>query len=204
MAEILQFKPKQTEKFGFKKVQKKQIDSESKKQLDLFLTQQADLLKLPIQIDPFEMALLLDEQNDPKASEAYQKAIKESDSISDAYCNLGIILSKNGQIADAFDCFTESISKDPRHFESHYNLANLYLDIGNSKLAINHYLFASKIEENYSNLYFNLGLAYALENDYQSALDNLQYFKAISEPEEQEKANQLIISLEKSIKSKEK
>lgn len=77
---------------------------------------------------------------------SFEKAIEHDDSTADAFCNLGIIESKSGQNNEAFDCFTRSIAEDPRHLESHYNLSNLYFDIGNLGLAHEHYEIAAKLD----------------------------------------------------------
>ena len=79
--------------------------------------------------------MLLDEREDRRAADSYRRAIAEGDCPADAYCNLGIIESKAGRMAKAFDCFTKSLEHDPRHFESHYNLGNLYFEEDNLRLA---------------------------------------------------------------------
>ncbi len=57
----------------------------------------------------------------------------------------------------AFDCFTVSLAKDPWHFESHYNLGNLYLDKEDFHLAklrhnqfagVTHFLHHMQIDDN--------------------------------------------------------
>ncbi|MCB0280696.1 MAG: hypothetical protein KDD94_14395 [Calditrichaeota bacterium] len=201
MAEILQFKPRETEKFGFKKVQKKEIDPISDQQMDLFRSQKAGLLHLPVQVDPFDLALMLDEQNDPKAVEAYKLAVEGSESIPDAYCNLAIIYSKNGQLDDAFDSLSKALVTDSRHFESHYNIANLYFDISNYRLAMYHYQFAAKINDQYPNLFFNLGLTLAMNSDYSLALQALNHYIEFEDIENTEKADELIDRIKKSINS---
>ena len=66
----------------------------------------------------------------------YLKAIESKDSIADAYCNLGILESQDKNYSKAIDCFTLCLKEDPRHFEAHYNLANLYAEIGNFMFAL--------------------------------------------------------------------
>ena len=100
----------------------------------------------------------MDERHDDRAEELYRRAIAEGDLVADAYCNLGIIASQAGRIAKAFDCFTKSLEHHSRHFESHYNLGNLYLEGDNLRLAKMHYELAAKINPTFPNLYFNLGL----------------------------------------------
>lgn len=80
----------------------------------------------------------------------------------DAYCNLGIMETRAGRTARAFDCFTKSLAHDPRHFEAHYNLGNLYFEEDTLRLARLHYELAAEIDPNSPNLHFNLGLVLTL------------------------------------------
>ena len=54
----------------------KKIDAELRGQLNLFREPKGQLLQLPLQLSPFEEALLLHERGDETAGEAYQKAIR--------------------------------------------------------------------------------------------------------------------------------
>src|SRR2546422_3791168 len=67
----------------------RQIEAELQGQLNLF--RGAESGKLSRLLTPFEEALLLHEQGDPKAAEAYREAISDGDNLPEAYCNLGII-----------------------------------------------------------------------------------------------------------------
>ena len=91
--------------------------------------------------------LQLDEQGDKqRAKIGYLQAIEQEDSMADAYCNLAIIESLGGRHAKAIDSFTNCLKIDPRHFEAHYNLANLYGEIGNFPLAKAHYEISIQLE----------------------------------------------------------
>src|SRR5262249_37031108 len=128
MAQILKF-PAQASKLGFKRVKRRAKCGEHQDQLDLFPRPAAQILDFDGGLGRFEQALLFDERGDPKAAELYARAIEEQDCVADAYCNLGIIESQNGNTGKAFDCFTTSLKHDPRHSEAHYNLGNLYFDV---------------------------------------------------------------------------
>jgi tetratricopeptide (TPR) repeat protein len=133
MTKVIQFPGSNPEKFGFKPVRKKQKPASGVPgQLNLFSGGKVRSLR---QLSVFEEALMLDEQGDDRAREHYLKAIEAGDSVADAYCNLGIIESEKQNNIEAIDCFTKSLKEDPRHFEAHYNLANLYAEIGNLPLA---------------------------------------------------------------------
>ena len=199
VGKILEFIPKQPDKFGFEKVKKrKKAPTNTRGQLNLF-SPVGQVLKLPTDIGPFEEALMLDERNDLRAEEFYRQAISEGDSTGDAYCNLGIIVSKAGLTAKAFDCFTKSLENNPRHFESHYNLGNLYFEGGDLRLARMHYKLAAEIEPNHASVYFNLGLVDAMSSDFSSALNALRTYKRLASAEEGSKADDLLENLQRSM-----
>ena len=168
MGNILQFPAEPPSKFGFERVKKrKKTESDRLDQLNLFTpASSGQVLHLPRNVNPFEEALLLDEHGDRRAGESYLRAISEGDCVADAYCNLGILESQAGRTAKAFDCFTKSLEHDPRHLESHYNLANLYFEVGDLRLARMHYEMAPELDPSFPNIYFNLGLVLAMDKDY--------------------------------------
>src|SRR5258708_29280516 len=164
MGQILKF-PVQASKCGYKRVKKGCKAADNPNQLNLFTQPSAQILSLATELGRFEQALMLDERGDLKAAELYLKAIEEQDCVADAYCNLGIIESKQGNTARAFDCFTTSLKHDPRHSESHFNLGNLYFDISDFRLAQIHYEMAVEVDPAVPNFYFNLALVQAINND---------------------------------------
>jgi len=200
MAKILALKTQAPAKFGFERVKRKKQDAESKGQLNLFSPRlsSAKVLNLPAKGTVFEQALLLDEQNDSKAHELYQKAIEIGDCVADAFCNLGIIESRANRTDEAFDCFTRSLREDPRHWESHYNLANLYFEIGTLKLAREHYEIAAKIEPSFANIYFNLGLLLAMSEEIDVAINALSRYKDLVSEQDRHHADDLLDSLKRS------
>src|SRR5882762_9225983 len=74
----------------------RQIEAELQGQLNLF--RGIDGGKVSRLLTPFEEALLLHEQGDPKAAESYLEAINEGDNVAEAHCNLGIINKDLGDI----------------------------------------------------------------------------------------------------------
>jgi tetratricopeptide (TPR) repeat protein len=196
MAQIIKF-PAQATKLGFKRVKRKQ--AENKGQLDLFPPSGAQILTFESGLSRFEQALMLDERGDLRAAELYAKAIEEQDCVADAHCNLGIIESKNGNATKAFDCFTTSLKHEPRHAEAHYNLANLYFEMNDFRLAQLHYEIAGEIDPSFANVYFNLTLLQAVNNDFDAAVIAVKKYRELVSEEEGRIAEELLESLRKSL-----
>ena len=194
MAKIIKFPLPTPEKFGPQRVRKrKEQRVGSTGQLNLFTG--GKVVKLN-QLTPFEEALLLDEQgNKARARIGYLQAIEQEDSVADAYCNLGIIECTDGAHAKAIDRFTLCLKADPRHFEAHYNLANLYAELGNFPLAKAHYEISIQLEPTFPNSHFNLGLTLAMNKEFESAVKAIQQFRKLAQPEDQQLADTLIEKL---------
>jgi tetratricopeptide (TPR) repeat protein len=193
---IILFPAPKPSKFGFERVKKL---GEIPAQLNLFPPGPGRILRLPTQLSPFTEALLLDEREDRRAADCYRRAVSEGDCPADAYCNLGILESRAGRTAKAFDCFTKSLAHDPRHFESHYNLGNLYFDEDNLRLARMHYELAAEINPASPNLYFNLGLVLALLDEKKAAVHAFLTYQRLAPPEERKNADDLMARLKGSL-----
>src|SRR6185369_14617435 len=127
---------------------------------------------------------LFDEHGDQRAADFYTQAIEKEDCVADAFCNLGIIETQQGDTLKAFDCFTSALKHNPRHSEAHYNLANLYFDQNDFRLARIHFEMAAEFDPEFANAYFNLALVHAINCDSASALHALgRYQRLVSEPE---------------------
>lgn len=198
MAKVVKFPIQTPEKFGFRPVRKKRPTPPQKPgQLNLFTG--GKVVKLN-QLTTFEEALMLDEHGDERAKDLYLKAIIEFDSIPDAYCNLGIIESRARQYTKAIDCFTLSLKEDPRHFESHYNLANLYAELGNLPLAKVHYQISISIEPEFPNSYFNLGLTQAMNKEVEDAVQSFIAYKHLSTQDDHAQVDELIDYLLRAVR----
>jgi len=201
MAKVIQLQVTPTPpKLGYKRARKNK-NLEKKGQLNLFRPNEPKIHHLPSRFTFFEEALVLDEQGDPGAQEGYLKAILENDSVADAYCNLGILESKNRNTSKAFDYFTKCLQLEPRHLEAHYNLANLYFEVNDYRLSKLHYEIAAEIEPDFSNIYFNLALVYALNEEYKDAVNALFKYKELVPEEEGKKADNLLTGLQKTLKN---
>lgn len=198
MGQIIKF-PVQASKFGYKRVRKRSRASDHPDQLHLFPQPTAQILSFAPDMSCFEYALLLDERDDPQASEIYRKAIAQEDCVADAYCNLGIIESKQGNATKAFDCFTTSLKCNPRHFESHFNLGNMYFDLNDFRLAQIHYELAAQVEPSFPNVYFNLALVHAINNSLTAAVEALTRYQKMVPGDVGRNANELLENLKKTL-----
>jgi tetratricopeptide (TPR) repeat protein len=201
MAKIIQLPARRPSKLGFKRA-KKDGNENFESQLDLFNAAKPEAQIIPIMgmVPSFENALKLDYLGDSRAKNAYLKAIENGDCASDCYCNLGIIESQMGNTAKAIDCFTNALKLEPRHLESHYNLANLYFDECELKLAKLHYEIALEIDPDFANIYFNLGLLHAMNENLTEAVKLLKHFKKIAPQDIAGNADELLVTLVNSAK----
>ena len=161
-------------------------------------TPTAEILEFASALTPFEQALLSDDRGDHRAGELYARAIAEQDCAADALCNLGILESDNGKAVKAFDCFTKCLQHDPRHVEAHYNLANLYFEQNDFRLAQQHFEIAIEIDPEFANAYFNMALIQAINNDHALALQTLGKYRRLVSSEEAAVAEEVLNDLKKS------
>jgi Flp pilus assembly protein TadD len=125
----------------------------------------------------------------------YMRAILRGECVSDAYCNLGILEYEDNKIPKAFDHFTNALKYDPRHFESHFNLAHLYFEAGDFRLARLHYEISAILEPSSASVHFNLGLIYAISGDLTAAIATLNKAKEHTTDEELVQVEELLASL---------
>lgn len=202
MGEILKF-PGEATRRGYSRVRKRGQRADDPNQLDLFLPPPARIASFVPDLSPFEQALMCDERGDAQAAEWYTRAIENQDCVADAFCNLGIIESKNGNTAKAFDCFTTSLKHDPRHSEAHYNLANLYFEVNDFRLAQIHYEMAAEVDPTFANAYFNLALVQAINSDLGGAIVSLSKYQQLVPLVEARNADELLRTLRQSLAAKD-
>ncbi|HET6349850.1 MAG TPA: tetratricopeptide repeat protein [Candidatus Krumholzibacteria bacterium] len=210
---VIRFPVEAVSRFGFKRSHVNQDEKSSRMeaegQMNLFrgdgepapspTARMGAVVPMPLHMGAFEAAILLDDNNDPRAEDAYRRAITEGDFVPDAWCNLGVLKSIKRDLDAAFECFAQSLAADPRHAESHYNIGNLYFEFGDLKLARMHYEKAIECDGELASAYFNLGLVTALSEDYQTAYDSLAHYKIIAPPDEVGVADDLMRYLKSAI-----
>ncbi len=200
MGTIHRLPTRKPEKFGFKKARQGNARTENSRQLDMFSAAASGrILSLPSRPGAFEEALLLDERGSQQAEDAYRRAIEEGDCSADAYCNLGIIRFHSGDSEEALRCFTNSLKDVPQHFESHFNLANLFFDRGDLDAARVQYELATAIDDSFPNLFFNLGLLLAIDGRYEDAFSALIRYRALAPEDEGRHADDLLDNLRETI-----
>jgi len=174
----------------------RKIELELRGQRNLFSESEGRLIQLPVRISPFEEALILHEQGDPRAVEMYAQSIREEECIADAFCNLGILDYEAKNIPGAFNNFTGALRHDPRHFEAHFNLAHLYFEEGDVRLARLHYELSAVIEPGSASVHFNLGMVNAIEGKIPEAVSLLNKAKEFATEEELAQIEEILLGLQ--------
>ena len=203
MGRVVQFPKVAGSQFGFKKARrKKRANLEDYGQLNLFnQPAEARIISLTEEGNPFETALMLEEQGDlANARKYYEKAITRNDHLADAHCNLGILDSQENQHARALNHFTLALTSNPRHLETHYNLGYLYSDIRNLALAKVHYELSLQIDSSFASVYYNLALVHIELEEYELAEQRLMEYKALSSGMEAAQAGELLHEVRNHLK----
>jgi Flp pilus assembly protein TadD len=73
--------------------------------------------------------------------------------------------------------------------------------VNDYRLAKLHYEIAAEVEPEFPNIYFNLALVYALNEEYKDAISALYKYKELVPEEEGKKADNLLAGLQKTLKS---
>jgi tetratricopeptide (TPR) repeat protein len=202
MGELLKFPAETTKKLGYRRVRKPCRRDVDPNQLDLFLPPIARMGEADTapSLSAFERALQCDEHGDQQAAaDLYARAIAENDCVADAYCNLAILESRRGNTARAFDGFTAALKHDPRHVEAHYNLACLYFELNDFRLAQLHYELTAEVDPTFANAYFNLGLVQSLNHDLAAAINTLTKYQELASPDEARHADELLRNLRQTL-----
>lgn len=156
------------------------IENEIRGQMNLFerSPSNGDVIPFPRKI--FLDAVEAQERHDDQARTLFLASVQAGEYVSDSYCNLGVLEFEAGRIGAAVDYLTLALRHDPRHFEAQYNLANVYLDSKQYRLAQLHYEIALEIEPTYPNLSYNLGVAYGLQGDLERSYRCFQKYAELS------------------------
>ena len=89
-----------------------------------------------------------------------------------AHNNLGIVLSGQGQDANAIDHFNQALRIEPESAVTHLNLGNALDRLGKFEEALHHYNEALRITPVYARAHTNLGLLLAKQGQYDQAIEH--------------------------------
>ncbi len=147
---------------------------------------------LPTESSAFERALRLHDQDDLRARTWYKLAIESGDCVADAWCNLGILESGEGWKSKAIQCFRKAILVEPRHFEAHFHLGNLFFDSGNFSEARIHYRIAEDISADHPPLMHQQAMIMLMERQYGEAINLLKRYANMVDEASRQRAMGLI------------
>jgi tetratricopeptide (TPR) repeat protein len=91
------------------------------------------------------------------------------------------------------------LKHDPRHSEAHYNLANLYFEVNDFRLAQIHYEIAVEVEPTFANVYFNLALVQSINHELAAAIKTLTTYQELVPADEARNADELLRNLRQSL-----
>ncbi len=197
MAKVVQFPVAPPAKLGPQKARRKRKPNlEDFGQLNLFNQSSEGKVRQLQDDNYFELAMKMDEADNPEAERYYLLAIGSGQSVGDAHCNLGILYSKQDAYPKAIDHLSKCLQQSPRHFEAHYNLGNVYSEVGNYPLARTHYQVAIEIAPDFPNSHYNLALVLISDKAYKEAQQHLQKYISLSPGFDHGVAKDLIKTLE--------
>ncbi|QXP60707.1 tetratricopeptide repeat protein [Olleya sp. HaHaR_3_96] len=114
-----------------------------------------------------------DNQDYKKAMTLYKKAVKEDKTFAFAWDNLGRTYRELGDYKEAIKCYKKSLRIDPKGGMPLMNIAVAYGFLEQFDKAKKAYRQYGKVFENDPETYFGLGRIYALDSDFENALDNM-------------------------------
>ena len=203
MSRILKLVPVAQKRKGSYRRAPGKSKAEEEAQLSLFAARQAAIVRLDAGLSPFDAALLMDRTARPGARQAYLAALEKGDRAADAACNLGILEAGDGAYDDAIEWFAQALAASPAHFEAHYNLGCLYLDLEMFAPARVHLAVAAGIEGESAELQFNLAVALAGVGQFAASAVALRRFRNLSaDPDGDDSARKLFGELEKALRER--
>ncbi len=123
------------------------------------------------------------EEEYKKAEEEYRKIMRiKSEGLDIHYsAEAAAAVRKVGYL---IDLYKKVIEIDPEHVDAHYNLANLYSNIGMVAEAVKAYIKTLSLDPGYKDAHFNLGSLYREIGDYKQAIYAYEQTIAVHPDEE--------------------
>ncbi len=109
---------------------------------------------------------------------SYRKAIELKSDYTDAYYNLGVVLSEVDRLSEAVFCYNKVIELRPDYAQAHNNLAMLSDILGKFDLAIRHYGEAINLNPDHPEVHFNLARTLIKIKKYRKGIEH--YLKVIT------------------------
>lgn len=115
---------------------------------------------------------------DEKAIEAFQQAIKLDPDLAEAHFRLGLTYDAIGKEQEAEEAYKIAVKSYKKYFsvpendkdaEAHYNLAQTYAGLSLYTEAVREYRVATRLKDDDADMYYDLGLALARLAQYDEA-----------------------------------
>ena len=110
---------------------------------------------------------------------SFEQALQLNPDLTDVYNNMGMVYAQSGERDKAFEAYGRAV-RNPNYLtpeKALYNIGNLYLEDGNTELAMMHYKRAVEKQPEFALGYRGLGHVYLLMGDQDGAMR--QYQKAL-------------------------
>jgi tetratricopeptide (TPR) repeat protein len=121
----------------------------------------------------------LDGSDDDRAAIAYHKALDGDPQLAAAHTNLGALLYRRNDLAEARRHFDEALRLDPEQPEARYNFANLCDQLGERERALAEWLRVVSACPEFADAHFNLAQAFAEEGAHEPARRHLEKYLAL-------------------------
>ena len=116
------------------------------------------------------------DDEDAKAVEAFQQAVKIDPDLAEAHFRLALGYETLGKQEEAeaeykkaVDAYKKHLDESPDDAEAHYNLGQTYANLGNYSEAIREYRQATKLKSDDPDVYYDLGIAHTKLAQYDAA-----------------------------------
>jgi Flp pilus assembly protein TadD len=116
------------------------------------------------------------DDQDTKAVEAFQQAVKLDPDLAEAHFRLALGYEALGKHEDAeteykkaVDAYKKHLDSSPDDAEAHYNLGQTYANLANFSEAIREYRQATRLKTDDPDIYYDLGVAHTKLAQYDAA-----------------------------------
>jgi Flp pilus assembly protein TadD len=113
---------------------------------------------------------------DAEAVLAFMEAVRLDPDLAEAHFRLGLGFESLGKREEAEAEYKKAVEAYKKYFEenendaeAHYNLGQIYANLGNYSEAIRQYREATRLKENDPDIYYDLGVAYTKLAQYDAA-----------------------------------